>query len=139
MALRSLDDGATPPRLDLLTAVRYTLGILERRHPGRSVEVRVPPAGAVQIIEGLSHKRGTPPNVVELKPDVWLRLTTGRLTWAEAFASGSILASGTRADLSEFFPVAVVEPGAAEGDRPDAGSPAGQNDSETPRPSERTT
>ena len=38
------------------------------QHPGRSVEVRVPPYAAVQCgigDPGPTHTRGTPPNVVE--------------------------------------------------------------------------
>ncbi len=86
-------------------AVRYTLGIFERAHPGRSVEVRVPPAGAVQAIEGPRHTRGTPPNVVEMTPETWLRLATGRIEWTQARAEGHVLASGTRADLTVFLPI----------------------------------
>jgi len=48
------------------TAARFALRELAQRHPGRSVEVRVPFAGAVQILPGPSHRRGTPPNVVEM-------------------------------------------------------------------------
>ena len=47
------------------TAVRFSLEELALRAPGRSVEVRVPPFGAVQCIAGQTHTRGTPPNVVE--------------------------------------------------------------------------
>ena len=59
------------------TAVRYTLEELGARAPGRSVEVRVPPFGAVQCLEGPRHTRGTPPNVVESDAETWLRLATG--------------------------------------------------------------
>ena len=54
-----------PARTDLATAVRYLLQLLVEKAPGGSVEVRVPPFGAVQVIEGPRHTRGTPPNVVE--------------------------------------------------------------------------
>lgn len=97
--------GAQTPPSDLRTAVRYTLGVLADREPGHAVEVRVPPAGAVQVIEGPRHTRGTPPNVVETDPQTWLALATGQLTWSEAFAAGSIRASGLRADLSDVLPV----------------------------------
>ena len=46
-------------------AVKESLAALAAAAPGRSVEVRVPPFGAVQCISGLRHGRGTPPNVVE--------------------------------------------------------------------------
>lgn len=106
-ALTALDSDEPIARPDMLTAVRYTLGLLERAHPGRSVEVRVPPAGAVQVIEGPRHTRGTPPNVVEMHPDVWLRLATGRIDWNQASAAGDVLASGTRASLSDYLPIAT--------------------------------
>ena len=44
--------GEDAPRAVVLTAVRFTLEELGALHPGRSVEVRVPPAGAVQILPG---------------------------------------------------------------------------------------
>jgi Bacterial SCP ortholog len=75
------------------------------RAPGRTVEVRVPPYGAVQCVEGPRHTRGTPPNVVETDAATWLRLATGTLSWTEAVASGAVRASGERADLSELLPI----------------------------------
>ena len=73
--------------------------------PGNAVEVRVPPDGAVQAVEGPRHTRGTPPNVVETDAQTWLALVTGALTWEEAAADGRIRASGERADLREWLPL----------------------------------
>ena len=87
------------------TAVRYLLQLLAERYPGGAVEVRVPPFGAVQCIEGLKHTRGTPPNVVEMAADVWLPLATGQRGWSDAVAAGSVQASGSRADLTGRLPV----------------------------------
>lgn len=87
------------------TAVRYTLEELGERAPGRSVEVRVPPFGAVQCIEGTTHRRGTPPAVIETDASTWLALATGTLTWAEAVASGAVQASGERTDLNALLPL----------------------------------
>lgn len=86
-------------------AVRYLLQLLAERYPGGAVEVRVPPYGAVQCIGGLTHTRGTPPNVVEMAPAVWLDLATGARGWSDAVDSGVVKASGTRADLSGRVPV----------------------------------
>lgn len=97
--------GGQPVRPALAAAVRGVAGLLPARYPGRSVEVRVPPFTAVQCIEGPRHTRGTPPNVVETDPLTFLRLATGRLAWAEAVATGSVRASGNRADLSEQLPL----------------------------------
>lgn len=88
-------------------AVRYTLQVLAQDHPGTAVEVRVPPAGVTQAIEGPRHTRGTPPNVVETDTRTWLALATGTLTWEEAVAAGAVSASGVRADLSEVLPLAL--------------------------------
>ena len=103
--LAALDAGQPPPRAELRTAVRYLLDLLAAQAPGRAIEVRVPPYAAVQCGEGPRHTRGTPPNVVETDPVTWIRLATGRLTWAEASGSGQVAASGVRADLSAFLPV----------------------------------
>ena len=89
----------------LATACRYLLEELAERAPGNSVEVRVPPYGATQCIEGPRHTRGTPPNTVEMNPDTWFALATGKLSWQAALAEAKVLASGTRADLSEVLPL----------------------------------
>ena len=95
-------------RPTLATAVRYLLQQLEQSHPGHTVEVRVPPFGAVQAVEGPRHTRGTPANVVELAPAEWVQLATGSVSWAELVAQGKLSASGIRSDISVLFPVIVV-------------------------------
>jgi hypothetical protein len=97
--------GETVARPELATAVRYLLEELAARAPGRSVEVRVPPLGVAQCVEGPRHTRGTPPNVVETDPQTWLGLATGGLTWAHALEAGRVRASGQRADLSPYLPL----------------------------------
>ncbi|HEY0697366.1 MAG TPA: sterol carrier family protein [Micromonospora sp.] len=104
-ALAALDAGEQMDRVLLRDAVRATLADLARRVPGRSVEVRVPPYGAIQCVEGPRHTRGTPPNVVEVDPLTWLRVATGRLPWAEAVDRGMIRMSGVRADISSYLPL----------------------------------
>ncbi|MBM0237321.1 hypothetical protein JNW88_09405 [Micromonospora sp. ATA32] len=104
-ALTALDEGRTPERPVLREAVRTLLAVLAERAPGRSVEVRVPPYGAVQCVPGPRHTRGTPPNVVEMDPATWLAVATGRLGWAEAVTQGRVRVSGVRADLSDHLPL----------------------------------
>jgi len=87
------------------TAVRYLLQLLAERAPGNAVEVRVPPFGAVQVVEGPRHTRGTPPNVIEMDADTWIALATGERLWADALAAGDVLASGVRADLTALLPL----------------------------------
>jgi hypothetical protein len=95
---------ANPNSPELLaTGVRTSLQWFAEQHPGRAVEVRIPPYLAVQILGGTTHRRGTPPAVVEMSPQTWLELFTKRLQWADAVSSGEIIASGERSDLSEFF------------------------------------
>lgn len=96
---------ADVPRAVLATAVRYTLEELAARAPGRSVEVRVPPHGAVQCVAGPRHTRGTPTNVVETDGATWLALATGVVTWAAADGDGRVRASGSRADLTAYLPL----------------------------------
>ena len=96
--------GTPVPRTVLATAVRYSLEELTARAPGNSVEVRVPPFGVTQCVEGPRHTRGTPPNVIECDAATWLEMVTGQLAWAEAVTAGRVAASGLRADLSALLP-----------------------------------
>jgi len=87
------------------TAVRYLLQLLAEQADGNTVEIRVPPFGAVQAVQGPRHTRGTPPNVIETDAETWLALATGSVAWAEAVAAGRVAASGSRADLSDYLPI----------------------------------
>ena len=111
-AVRGALAGGDVSRDTLATAVRFLLQVLAERAEGNTVEVRVPPFGAVQAIEGPRHTRGTPPNVVEMNAATWLALATGREQWLDALADGRVAASGQRADLREVLPViaARIEP-----------------------------
>jgi hypothetical protein len=86
-------------------AVRYLLEELAEVAPGNSVEVRVPPLGATQCIEGPRHTRGTPPNVVEMSPRVWFDLAVGNIRWENASAEHLVSSSGVRASLEEVLPL----------------------------------
>ena len=88
-------------------AVRYSLYLLERRAPGEAVEVRVAPWGAVKIFEGPASDPHnlTPPDVIELEPDVWLRLACGITAWDEERLAGHITAVGKRDNLSGLLPL----------------------------------
>ncbi|MUL40339.1 hypothetical protein FZ103_03955 [Streptomonospora sp. PA3] len=103
--LRARDSGAAPERAAVKAAVRGTLAELAERAPGHSLEVRVPPYGAVQVVEGPRHTRGTPPGVVETDPLTWLALALGTVSWREAVDAHAVSASGARADLSALLPL----------------------------------
>ena len=88
---------AAPDRTTLAAAVRLTVRAFAQTHPGKAVEVRVPPFAAAQCLPGGAHTRGTPPHVVEVQPRAWLRLVTGRSTWATELAGPDLHESGHRA------------------------------------------
>jgi uncharacterized protein (TIGR03083 family) len=92
-------------RQALAACTRLLADALAAKAPGGSTEVRIPPYAVVQCIEGPRHTRGTPPNVVETDPLTWVRLATGRVTWAEAVDRAWVGASGERADLSGLLPL----------------------------------
>lgn len=99
-----LDNGQELSRTLTAAACRAACGLLGERHPGPTIEVRVPPFAAVQIGFGTGprHTRGTPPNVVEFTPDAFLRLATGITTWDDARKT----ASGSHADEArQAFPL----------------------------------
>lgn len=101
-----------------LTAAACRAGCtrLGLRHPGASIELRVPPFAAVQVGfgSGSRHTRGTPPNVVEMTPHTFLALATGHLTWDEA----DVRASGSHAhEAAAAFP--ITSPG-CDGSAPTA-------------------
>lgn len=100
-------EAGTAERADLRLLTKHYLALLETRAPGRSVEVRVPPYAAVQVIEGVRHTRGTPPAVVETDAATWIELATGRLGWDVALDGARVQASGERTDLTPYLPLSA--------------------------------
>lgn len=94
-------DAGTADRADLKAATKHLLALLQRKAPGHSVEVRIPPFAAIQCIPGASHTRGTPPAVVEMDARTWIALGRGHLQWRDA----TVRASGERSDLSPLLPL----------------------------------
>lgn len=103
-ALAARDAGRADRKATKLL-VKHFLAVLSDKAPGASVEVRVPPYSAIQVIEGVRHTRGTPPAVIETDADTWLDVAIGRTTWAQAVASGAVRASGERTDLTGLLPL----------------------------------
>ncbi len=92
--------------------VRSAAHRLAEIRPGKSVELRIPPYAAVQLGAhegGPTHRRGTPPAVVEMAADTFLALVRGDLTWQEAVADHRVDASGVHADLTGLFPLEGAE------------------------------
>ncbi|SDL91909.1 hypothetical protein SAMN04488535_1244 [Corynebacterium mycetoides] len=104
---------ATPPsRKQLADACRTTARTLADELPGHAVELRIPPFVAVQCVDGPRHTRGTPPNVVEMDPQTWLKVATGLVSFDDALEQGLIDASGARAaEVARGLPVIAIAAG----------------------------
>ena len=89
--------------LEIKSQVKQILKIIEDLAPGRSVELRIPPYAAIQCVEGGNHRRGTPPNVVEMSAQTLLKLSESPQNWDQLCSEGAISASGTNSNLSEIF------------------------------------
>jgi hypothetical protein len=83
--------------------IKKILDLIKKISPGKFVELRIPPYGAIQCVAGSNHKRGTPPNTVEMSAQVLIQLRNNPKMWAELVASGQITASGVASDLSSVF------------------------------------
>jgi Bacterial SCP ortholog len=95
--------------LDLKLEVKKILALIKSEVPGKSVELRIPPYGAIQCIAGGNHKRGTPPNTVEMSGQTLIRLINEPALWSDLCESGEVRASGLLSDLSNIFTQAAVK------------------------------
>ena len=89
--------------IDLKIQVKQILKLIEAIAPGRSVELRIPPYAAIQCVAGSTHRRGTPPNVVEMDAQTLLKLSKSPQNWDQLCSEGKISASGTNSNLAELF------------------------------------
>ena len=109
MAAMGLHDGIDIPSVAIIENCRTLSTVLDETHGGRTIELRVPPACAVQLAaseSGPCHHRGTPPNVAETDPMTFLRLATGFSHWAEVRSARRVQASGSHVDdVARVFPV----------------------------------
>lgn len=113
-AARVASAGGVLQRAALTAAVRFLATAAAKAHPGQSVELRLPPAVAVQLGHpqaGPVHTRGTPPNVVETDPETFLQLAVGALDWQRATAAHRVSASGNRSDLGWLLPITAPAAG----------------------------
>ena len=95
--------------LEIRFQVKKILGLIKSVAPGKSVELRVPPYGAIQCVAGSNHRRGTPPNIVEMSGQTLVRLINEPGLWSCLCESGEVMASGLLSDLSNVFAQAAVE------------------------------
>ena len=89
--------------LALKSQVKKILKLVQEIAPGNSVELRVPPYAAIQCIPGSVHRRGTPPNVVEMSGRTLIELVKDPACWDKFGYEGLISASGTNANLEDLF------------------------------------
>ena len=89
--------------------VKEILDLIKNISPGKSVELRVPPYGVIQCVAGSNHRRGTPPNTVEMSGQTLIRLINEPSLWITLCESGEVRASGLLSDLSNVFAQAAVK------------------------------
>jgi hypothetical protein len=97
--------------LDLKREVKKILDLIKLEVPGKSVELRVPPYGAIQCVAGSNHRRGTPPNTVEMSGQTLVMLINDPSLWSALCESGEVRASGLLSDLSNVFAQAALKYG----------------------------
>ena len=95
--------------LDVKTQVKLILDLIKSISPGKSVELRIPPYGAIQCVAGGNHRRGTPPNTVEMSGPTLIKLINAPELWNELVSNGEISASGIASDLSPVFTEAATK------------------------------
>jgi len=83
--------------------VAKIFNLIKEISPGKAVELRVPPYRAIQCGEGPIHRRGTPPNQVEMSADILIHLAINPGSWSGLIGQGQIRASGLASDLSQLF------------------------------------
>ena len=93
----------------ITATVKEILDLIKNISPGKSVELRVPPYGAIQCVARGNHRRGTPPNTVEMSGQTLIRLVNEPLLWSSLCESGEVMASGVVSDLSNIFAQAAVK------------------------------
>ena len=89
--------------IEIKNQVKYILSEIKKFSPGKSVELRIPPYAAIQCVSGITHQRGTPPNVVEMSAQTLLKLLENPNQWQEFCDSGLIFVSGTNSNLTNLF------------------------------------
>ena len=93
----------------ITATVKEILDLIKNISPGKSVELRVPPYGVIQCVAGGNHRRGTPPNTVEMSGQTLIRLIHEPSLWITLCESGEVMASGVASDLSNVFAQAAVK------------------------------
>lgn len=75
--------------LELRSRINEIPKAVQKVAPGNSVELRIPPYAAIQCVSGSVHRRGTPPNVVEMSGHTLIELV-GNPTYCDEFAARAL-------------------------------------------------
>jgi hypothetical protein len=94
---------------EIAIEVKKILELIKLIAPGKSVELRIPSYGVIQCVLGGNHRRGTPPNTVEMSGQTLIELINDPTSWDQLCQSAHIQASGVLSDLSEVFAVASAK------------------------------
>jgi Bacterial SCP ortholog len=89
--------------------VKRILEAIKKAAPGSSLELRIPLYGTIQCVAGSNHRRGTPPNTVEMSGQTLIKLINEPSLWITLCESGEVRASGLLSDLSNLFAQAAVK------------------------------
>jgi hypothetical protein len=89
--------------LELKKQVKEILSAVQQIAPGKSVELRIPAYSAIQCVPGVTHRRGNPPNIVEMNAETLIKLIDNPNLWADLCNQGYISASGANSDISRFL------------------------------------
>ena len=93
----------------ITVTVKEILDLIKGISHGKYVELRVPHYGAIQCVAGSNHRRGTPPNTVEMSGQTLLKLINEPALWSSLCESGEVRASGLLSDLSNVFAQAAMK------------------------------
>ncbi len=93
----------------ITATVKKILDLIKDISPGKSVELRVPPYGAIQCVTGSNHRRGIPPNTVEMSGQTLVRLINEPSLWSSLCETGEVRASGLLSNLSNVFAQAAAK------------------------------
>ena len=94
---------------EIAIEVKKILELIKLIAPGKSVELRIPLYGVIQCVAGGNHRRGTPPNTVEMSGQTLINLINEPTSWDQLCQSAKIQASGASSDLSEIFAAASAK------------------------------
>jgi hypothetical protein len=94
---------------EIAIEVKKILELIKSIAPGKSVELRIPSYRVIQCVAGGNHRRGTPPNTVEMSGQTLIKLINEPTSWDQLCQSAQIQASGVLSDLSEVFAVASAK------------------------------